>query len=1527
MQIVLIKPEKLYKYKFPNDNITQYWVKDFDDNGNERDLLLIEKVDDDWTIVSNNDCQIFDSNDSKVNRANLSLNNIYSLKIRGYNNEVRSFLYIDEENDTNYTSYAVSENKEYSIGSASDQNILLDGKYISPKHAKLIKDGKGFYIETIDTKYGIYVNGNKVSSKRLESGDKIFIIGYTIIVLNDYIIINNDVGRFSVNSVTMSKRELPRSSEEPLDTPEDDSLVLYEENDYYSRQPRFVTSVTEEVLKIDSPPGKQEPDETPVILTLGPMLTMTMTSVVTLSTSILNVTSGKSTWIRILPSIVIAVAMIASTLLWPSLLKKYNKKKMLKNEEKRQQKYGDYLIEKRNKITQIKHNQHQILVENYPEPKYIQNIIIQRKRNLWERQIESEDFLSVRVGVGTIPLKINLQYSVEDFTMSEDNLKQKLEQTAETAKDITNCPVTINLAERNKLVLIGEKQYKETMLKSMILQLATYQAYNDLKLVFMINEPQGDMWENFKMLPHTWSDSKDIRFYATNYEDMSKLSFYLEQVFTARKYSEADGGKRIENNLGYKNVQPYYLLIVDNIKKIKNLEIIDKVLKEERNIGFGIIVLNDGISNLPNEITHFLSADGSKSAIITNDLNKNNQQAFSMDSFEDVNFPLMCEKLSNIPIKSETILNEMKNSVGFLEMYKVGRVEHLNILERWALNNPVNSLSVPIGLRADGELFMLDLHEKFHGPHGLIAGMTGSGKSEFIITFILSMCLNFNPEEVSFVLIDYKGGGLTGAFENKLMGIKLPHLAGTITNLDKAEIKRSLSSIQSELKRRQELFNKAKAELNESTLDIYKYQQLYRNGMIKEPVSHLFIISDEFAELKSQQSEFMNELISTARIGRSLGVHLILATQKPSGIVDDQIWSNSKFKVCLKVQERADSMDVIKCPDAVTLKKAGRFYLQVGYNDFFAIGQSAYAGTKYIPKDKITKIVDRDISFLNDIGDITRSVETVNRIETIASHGEELPNILKYICDTAKEKNLVAKKLWLDKIPAEIYVTNLMRKYAFFAESYNIKAVVGEYDDPNNQKQNMLVLDFNENGNTLIYGSDDKEIMLSSIIYSLIINHSPDELNIYVLDFGSEMFGIFSEAPQVGDVIFLNQEEKLVNLFNKVTKELERRKKLFAQFNGSYSIYIKNSGKKLPRIMIMINNYEVLGETYENYIDIISSLSREGEKYGIFFVISATGVNAVRGKTSQNFATQLCLQFNDEGDYSSILGPIRGMIPTAVRGRGLVKINGRIFEFQTAYPYKWDEINTFIKNICAKLSEKVQKRAEVIAVLPSHVRLQDIESKIDKLSNTPIGIVKETLETCTFNFNRSPISLISAQDISMLDKFISSLALVFQNMVDLDFYVIDKSETIKDSNKFKNYYSDNTLEVFDKMKDIAYNSTGNNVSLFLIHGVEEFINSLGTGKDREFKAFLAAIKGNKYIRIVFSDSVNKIKLYEYEDFYRACVQPINAIWVGSGITDQYTIKSSTYTKETRAAIPGDFGYNVDRGNAIYAKLLDFFTEE
>ncbi len=1523
MQVVVIKKEKLYKYPFPNEFISSYWVKDKDEFGNERDLIMVEKSGNSWVLVSNDNCKIIDNN-TEVPKVSITLNKFYLLKIYNKNNITNALIYACNENDASYASYQITTDGDYIIGSSPNANIIINSENVSEKHAVITKQNNRLIVKSYDDNIGIYINNYKENSKVLENGDIIFIMGYKIIILNDYIIVNGYINGIGINSSNIVKRDLPNYTGELIKTNDDDNAELYSENDYFSRSPRFVTTIIEENMKIDSPPGKSEPDNTPVIYTIGPMLTMAMSSVVSATTSIMTALNGNGSLLTIAPTALVSIAMLVSTFLWPNLMRNYSKKKQKEQEEKRQQKYIEYLTEKRNKIEQLRINQFQVLTENYPEPINLEPIIINKRRNLWERQLDDEDFLNVRIGIGTIPLKLNLSYATEDFTMSTDNLKEELNKIGESAKDIPNAPVTISLTERNKLVIIGEKYYKESMLKSIILQLATYHSYNDLKLVLMVDEDNTEIWEDIKILPHIWSNSRDIRFFANTFEDMSKLSFYLEQVYMSRKYNDNDG-KQEEKNITYQNVSPYYLIIVDNIKKNKNVEIINKILEEPNNIGFGLMILSDGISNLPNECNNFLTAAGEKSAIIKNDLNINNQQTFTMDNTDNIDLALMCEKLSNIPIKLPMELDEQKNSISFLEMYKVGKVEQLNIMDRWSNNNPVNSLSVPIGIHSDGEIFNLDLHEKFHGPHGLIAGMTGSGKSELIITFILSMCLNFSPEEVSFVLIDYKGGGLTGAFENKLTGVKLPHLAGTITNLDTAEIKRSLASIQSELKRRQALFNKAKLELNESTLDIYKYQKLYRDGRIDEPISHLFIISDEFAELKSQQPDFMDELISAARIGRSLGVHLILATQKPSGIVDDQIWSNSKFKICLKVQEKADSMDVIKCPDAAALKQVGRFYLQVGYNDYFAMGQAGYAGAKYIPKDKITKTVDRNISFINNIGDTVKSIETSKGVQNTVSLGEELPNILNYICKTAKEHNLEAKKLWLDKIPAEIYVNNLINKYGFKPEKWNIVPIIGEYDDPSNQHQGLLTIDFNNTGNTLIYGIEGKEIMLSSIIYSLIIMHGPEEVNFYIIDFGTEIFGMFKNAPQVGDVVYINETEKLTNLFNTISGEVERRKKILIDYNGDYNLYIKNGGTDLPRYVIVINNYEVFNENFEDYVDIVSGLSRECERYGILFIITASGVNSVRGKTSQNFSNQLCLQFNDPGDYTSVLGSTHGLVPSDITGRGLVKEHGEIYEFQTAYPCKWDEINAFIKNICYKLNEVIKAKAQKIAILPDHVRMENIQSMITDLSKVPIGIVKSTLEVSTFDFNKNKMSVIAAQDNSIMDKFISSLGEVLTSVNNAELYVIDAGEIIKEPDKFNNYYSDDYQAIINKLDEIN-NSSNEITNVIMITGFDNIKNGITTADYNKLKQILN-IKAKNNIKIILADAVSKIKTLEYEDFYRDNIQAINGIWVGSGITDQFTIKSSTYNKETRAQIPNDFGYNVKRGTSTLIKLLDFYSKE
>lgn len=220
-----------------------------------------------------------------------------------------------------------------------------------------------------------------------------------------------------------------------------------------------------------------------------------------------------------------------------------------------------------------------------------------------------------------------------------------------------------------------------------------------------------------------------------------------------------------------------------------------------------------------------------------------------------------------------------------------------------------------------------------------MAGTTGSGKSEILQTYILSMATLFHPYEVGFMIIDFKGGGMVNQFE------ELPHLLGAITNIDGKAINRSLKSVKAELQKRQRLF--ADAEVNH----IDKYIRKYQAGEVKDPLPHLIIIVDEFAELKAEQPEFMKELISAARIGRSLGVHLILATQKPAGQVNEQIWSNSRFKLCLKVQSKEDSNEVLKSPLAAEIKEPGRAYLQVGNNEIFELFQSAYSGAPAVSDD------------------------------------------------------------------------------------------------------------------------------------------------------------------------------------------------------------------------------------------------------------------------------------------------------------------------------------------------------------------------------------------------------------------------------------------------------------------------------------------------------------------------------------------------------------------------------------------------
>ncbi|MBQ6324242.1 MAG: type VII secretion protein EssC [Bacilli bacterium] len=1519
MIVRLIKKNKIHNFFLPNKIEGNYWITDTDSLGNARNLINVEESNGEWKIKSDFETRIM-SGESEVETAILKDYSLYFLKINTENEYV--ILYCSPTVDKEVFKLKVTDQREIIIGSDNRSPIFYNYPLVSRQQARLIYTDSKWVIQDLNSKYGTYVNNMAITTKELEYGDIIFIMGLKIVVMKDTLIINNIGSSLRISNETFQTVAPLIQNQTEFDNPDEEAIEFYKEEDYFYRAPRFKTGIEEAIITIDPPPAQADEEKTPAIFTIGPMLTMAMMSMSMGYSSLMGVINGSVDIGTALPSLLMSGAMVATMLVWPNLQRIHQKKQQKKAAAERETKYLKYLEEKKEKILTEMKIQRQILIDNYLPLSETKDIVYQKKRNLWERELDQEDFLDLRLGVGSTELRGKINIPEEHFSLKDDKLLNEVYKVGAASKVLENVPVSVNLIQKNIIAIIGKSNNKKMFLDGLVLQMLAYHSYEDLKIVLLTNEQGAPNWEYLKIAPHNWSNNKKNRYFATNLDEAKEISLELEKEMQARRFTD-NNGKMEPSNADYHKYKPYYVVITDDYKLVRDLELLKDIEDMPVNYGFSLVVISPRLVNIPNECKTFISVGDKKSGLFESELVANKQKEFTEDFDPTLNMTECCQILANIPIDIAKESRSLPSSVSFLEMYNVGMVDQLNVLNRWKNNDPTKSLQAPIGLDKSHELFKLDLHEKAHGPHGLIAGMTGSGKSEFIITYILSMALNYHPNEVQFVLIDYKGGGLTGAFENKETGIKLPHLAGTITNLDTVEMNRSLASIQSELRKRQRTFNEARDKLDESTIDIYKYQSLYRRGLVEKPVSHLFIISDEFAELKDQRPEFMEQLISTARIGRSLGVHLILATQKPSGVVNDQIWSNSKFRVCLRVQDKSDSMDMIKCPDAAELKTTGRFYLQVGYNELFAQGQASWAGAQYYPTEKRKKKVDQSITIVDNVGATIKSLDTKQNEVVVQSKGEEISNIIKYIIEQANKEAISVEQLWLNRIPDIIYVDDLKKKYNYKPTTNVIEPIIGEYDDPDNQSQNILKISLSNGGNTIIFGSagSGKELMLSSIIYSTISMHSSKEVNFYILDFGAETLRMFKSAPHVGEVILSTDSEKIDNLFKMIAAIIEERKKIFVDYNGSFDFYISHGGKQIPLIVIIINNVEAFVETYEQYEEIMGQMTRDCLKYGVMFIFTTNGPNTVRYRLRQNFKQNIVLQFNDPMDYASVIPGVRKKEPSKIYGRGLILLDG-IYEFQTAYAYKEEKMTDYLKVISTKLDAICNYRAPKIPILPEVVNQEFIMDALGQLNSIPVGIEKESLEISTINLKDKYITNITGEDISSEPGFIKGFIKNILSVPNSECIIFDTSTVLNDFNYERTTYSTDTCYAsIDKLNEEFNNPNPEKTVICCVLNIGSLLNKLSSIEKGSFVQLIDESKKKGNIRFIIIDTIDSIKNMAFEVWYKNNADLSEGVWLGNGIGNQFTLKVTTNSRLLREEIPPGFGYTIKKGKAVLIKLM------
>ena len=455
-----------------------------------------------------------------------------------------------------------------------------------------------------------------------------------------------------------------------------------------------------------------------------------------------------------------------------------------------------------------------------------------------------------------------------------------------------------------------------------------------------------------------------------------------------------------------------------------------------------------------------------------------------------------------------------------------------------------------------------------------------------------------------------------------------------------------------------------------------------------------------------------------------------------------------------------------------------------------------------------------------------------------------------------------------------------------------------------------------KNKNTIIFGNAEsgKETLLSTLVYDLITNYTSNEMQLYLLDFGSESLKIFRNSPQVGDVVFINESEKINRFFEMIQKEIARRTSILSDYGGDYNLYISTEKNLMPMNIVIINNYEVFLENYEDkYEDVFLSLTRDGLKCGIVFIITTSSSSNVRYRLLQNFKQKIALQLNNEDDYYNIFDGIRNKRPAEVFGRGLVKLED-IYEFQTAKICDARNWNTHITEIVKRLQESKLPKAKQIPILPDKVEITDMQLYLKNRTQIPIGIEKKTLEVFDYNFTKNFLNIIISKNIDMSVEFISNLIEEIKILNDLEVIVLD-AERILQINK-NDLISNYKKFIFDLDND----SEKDIYKFCIIIGIDKFINDLEQDENK-FLEMLKKAEKNNNCNFIIVESATKIKNREYDEWYRTYNQSDTGIWIGKGVDNQYLININSDRREIENNCNKTFAHVIRDGESTVVKLV------
>lgn len=938
---------------------------------------------------------------------------------------------------------------------------------------------------------------------------------------------------------------------------------------------------------------------------------------------------------------------------------------------------------------------------------------------MWTRRPEHASFLALRLGLGTQPSRTTVK--MPSVRKSPIEFVEQLDQTVLPFATVDNVPVVCDLATGGALGISGPGEVRNGVAASIIAQLVGLHSPAELAIVAIASVHTSQTWEWIKWLPHVESEYSPIKgsALANTAGLVGSLVGELSDLIGQR--SEDDGA----------SFPKVVVLVEDDGPFVRS----SLVQLAEAGAAHGIYVvwLGESTPALPAVCRTFLELEPSSFGAATGKvIEMERVQPVVIETLDRTGVDWFGRRLAPIYDASSAVDSEsnVPGSVAFVSEAGLDLVSDPSfIIDRWTESNSLrtpdgpkktlkrdNTLRALVG-RTSTDALYLDLRTQ--GPHALVGGTTGAGKSEFLQTWVMAMAAAHSPQRVNFLFVDYKGGA---AFADC---IALPHSVGLVTDLSPHLVQRALLSLNAELRHREHILNEKKAK---DLLELERRQD-------PETPPSLVIVVDEFAALVQEVPEFVDGVVNVAQRGRSLGLHLILATQRPAGVIKGNLRANTNLRVALRMADADDSTDVIGNAQAAGFDPGlpGRGVAKTGPGRL-SLFQTGYVGGITTGVGPAAKISIRDLEF----GDGNEWDPPASRQrDEVDTDG--IPSDIARIVTTVRAAN---EQLGLEA-PRRPWLPELSELYDLAGlptRRVDSELVFGVLDQPESQSQGTVAFHPDIDGSMVVYGTGGagKSTALRSIAVAAGLSARGGPCQVFGVDFGSRGLSMLDVLPHVGSIIVGDDVERVARLFRQLRQTLDQRAERYSSINAGTIEEYRRLAKAPdePRILLLLDGYPAFRSAFEVgqngwLIDTLQSLAGDGRPLGIHVVLTADRPGSVQASLASSIQKRLVMRLASDSDASAVEGVPRG-------GFGENSPPGRAFldgqEVQVAVFGGSAEPTgqaRALEKLAGSMVRAGAKAAPPIAVLPELVSLADLPAVADDLP--AFAISDETLEPIGFD--------------------------------------------------------------------------------------------------------------------------------------------------------------------------------------------------